>query len=212
VFHRDTFAFFREYLERMLEVVPFDGLFWNEPKTLEIPDRSPMAVAWFREQGKDIHDIHEHVRAHAEFFGRLNLELRKLLPGIDLCCFLMPKTLTFAPYFAAMPELNTFGCDGRAWRKTDETSPLAYKGKCLPDLAGPYIELARKHGLKTLGFIENIDVPDAYLDVLDRGLPQTLAMGFDHVLYYYYGRSVESPDRCMEIMFRHLRTVKERNC
>lgn len=207
VFHPDTFAFFREYLERMFEVVPFDGLFWNEPKTLHIPDHSAAAVDWFRERDLDIQDAREHARAHAAFFGRLNVEARRMMPSVDIGCFLMPTTRAYAEPFAAMPELNTFGCDGRAWRHADEKAPLAYKDKCLPDLAPPFMELARRHGLKTFAFIENIDVPDAYLPVLDRGLPETLGMGFDHVLYYYYGRSVESPDRCMEIMFRHLRSA-----
>ncbi len=205
VFHPATYAFFLEHLQRTLTVVPFDGIFWNEPKAIGIPDHSPVAVSWFNERGLDINDRHVHARAHAEFFGRLNVEARQLAPNLDICCFLTPGSMPFAEYFADMAELNTFGCDGRAWRSEDEIHPLAYKGKCLPDLAPPFMEIARKRGLKSFGFIENIEVPDSYLEALDRRLPETLAMGFDHFLYYYYGRSVESPDRCMEIVLRHVK-------
>lgn len=207
IFHPDTFGFFRGNLVKLLELVPFDGLFWNELKAIHVADYSEPAVIWFKERELDINNIQLHVRAHADFFGRLNREARQLRPALDLCCFLTPSMLPHAESLAAMPELNTFGCDGRAWRREDETAPLTYKGKCLPDLAPPFMALARQRGLKTFAFIENIDVPDTYLPVLDRRLPETLAMGFDHVLYYYYGRSVESPDRCMEIILRHLRAA-----
>lgn len=204
IFQPETRDFFVDQLRQMFALIPFAGVFWNEPKAIHTIDHGEAARRWFAERGLDHASLDEHVRAHVDFFGSLNAEIRRLAPAAEIACFTTPGSASQIDMFASMPELDTFGCDGRAWSAADETEPLSYKGKCLPQLAPAFLAAARRHGRKTFAFVENIDVPDAYLPMLDRRLPELLAMDIDHLLYYYYGRSVASPDRCMDIMFRHL--------
>jgi hypothetical protein len=40
---------------------------------------------------------------------------------------------------------------------------------------------------------------------MNRRLPEVLAMRPDHLIYYYYPRSLEAPEDTMGIIARHLR-------
>ena len=56
--------------------------------------------------------------------------------------------------------------------------------------------------------IENHALTNADVDIMDRRLDEILSLGADHVIYYYYPRDVEDPDRAMEVMARHLRAAR----
>jgi len=206
IYYEETFEFFRRTIEKMLSIVPFDGIFWNEPKALQALDYCDGAKGYFAGRQLDIGDVRNHIAARVRFTERLNEVMLGISPSLDICCFLQCTEIHqgIPEAFAAMKHLHTFGCDGRAWRKADEDGGLTYAGKSLLDQQAFFIALARKNKKKSFAFVENIDIPDPYLDRLDRRLPEVLAMDIDHLMYYYYGRSVESPDRCMEIVFRHL--------
>ncbi len=105
---------------------------------------------------------------------------------------------------ARLTTLDYFGCDGRPWRPEDGGPPKG-RGKELVGRAGRFLAAARKNGKGGLILVENITLPTEYLQVMDRHLPEVLSYEAEHLIYYYYGKNVEDPDRAMSIVAEHLK-------
>ena len=207
VHHPETRRFFTEALEKLLTEWPFEGVIWDEIKNADRPDYSDDARAAL---GERIDDHGAHLEAVAAFFGELNRHIKAVKPSTAISLFLYSQCtgLEFS-ILARIEGLDYFGCDGRPWAADDGGSAEDRLGeKCLLDHAPRFIAEARKHGKRGLILIENHNMPVADIELLDRRLPDTLALGAEHVLYYYYPRNVPDPDRQMEIIARHLRDSK----
>lgn len=205
VFHPTTYEFLCDALTQALAKFPIAGVIWDELKCLDFIDASPAArdalgpePAW-----------EDYVAAVAAFFGRVNRFAKGLQEDLSTHLFLyatMPDC-TMRP-FASVDALDYFGCDGRPWAK-DDTFVRGQGGKALLGGDGQrFIDAARAAGAGTLALIENHDIAAGDLPLIDRRLPEVLALDIDHWLYYYYGRSCEDPDGTMEVMARHLRTLR----
>jgi hypothetical protein len=207
VHHPATRAFFVESLRRLLDIAPITGIVWDEPKTLGLKDYSESARRALA--GRDIDDVRTHVDATADFFDDVNGEILTIRDDIRLCLFLYAHLRGYAAErFARMSRLHDFGCDGRPCRAADgcgNDSGAGPAGKLLLDQGDYYIELARRAGKRPLFLIENHALSDSDLPAIDRGLPETLRMGAEHILLYYYPRSLRDPDRSMHLISRHLR-------
>ena len=74
--------------------------------------------------------------------------------------------------------------------------------------AEAFIAEAHEHGKEGLILIENHNMRDEDVARMDAGLPATLALGAEHVLYYYYPRNLQNPERNMQCLAQHLRAAR----
>jgi len=201
VHHPATFEFFCRCLERLLAQWPIKGIVFDEPKILDVVDWSPMARrAISADAGPSM-----HVDAAADFFDRVGAYARTCSQGIVLSMFLQAFSDGYElERCARIQTLDYFGCDGRPWRPED-VGPAKGRGKELIGQAQRFLAAAARNGKGGLILVENITLPVEYCDVMDRYLPEVLGYGARHLLYYYYGKNVDDPDRAMAVMTKHLK-------
>lgn len=208
VHHPATFDFFVSSINQMLEIVPFNGIIWDEPKAFGTRDLSPAARTSLA--GKDLNDERTHIDAFCDFFSRVNRAVLAEAPDLRLAMFIYGHLSGYlVERAAAIDGLHDFGCDGRPFAAsdggTDDTDGSPAK-KLLCDQGPYFIERARAAGRRPLFLIENHALSSSDIDLMDRRLPEILAMGPEHLLYYYYPRSVAEPDRAMAVIAKYLRS------
>ncbi len=210
VHHPATFEFFCDAMAKMFELFPVAGIIWDEVKNLGHRDHAPAARAALA--GRDMDDLAVHVRASAEFFDRVGGEAVRMRPDVRLAMFLY-ATMRGEPVetMAAIEHLHDFGCDGRPFGAEDHGSSDAgaEPARKLLCESGPYfVERARAHGKRPLYLVENHAMADNDVPIMDKRMPEVIASGVEHLIYYYYPRSLSDPDRNMRVMGRHLRGAK----
>lgn len=212
VHHPATFDFFYESVERMLAIAPFAGIVWDEFKGLEAIDYSAAAREAFgppgTTDGADIDDPHAHIDAFCDFFDRVNGEARRMSPELRLSAFVPGHLDGYqAERPAQIEHLDDYGCDGRPYRREDNGGSDSGPTRATKLLCehGPYfVDIAQRNGKKPLFLIENHAMAEEDVQIMDRRLPEVLSLGAEHVLYYYYPRSLKDPDRNMNIIKNHL--------
>jgi hypothetical protein len=209
VHHPDTFEFFTNALNSLFDIAPVGGIVWDEPKALDQKDYSPAAQEAL--EGKDMEDPKVHIDAQADFFERVNAEVLKNHPDLDISMFLYGHLTGYAvERCAQISNLTTFGLDGRPFRLEDNGSGDSGQeraGKTLCD-HGPYFaDIARKNNKGLFMLIENHALKRGDIDLMDKRLPEVFAQNPEHLCYYYYPRSVEDPDRAMSVIARHLKKL-----
>lgn len=210
VHHPATFDFFCEALEKTLTLVPIEGLVWDELKALHIKDYSPAAREALN--GKELDDPNVHVDAQAAFFDRVNKEALRVKPRTRLSMFVYGHLHGYAvERLARIEHLHDFGCDGRPFRREDHgrsDSGAVEADKVLCDQGPYFVEQAGKNGKNGLFLIENHAMDPEDIDTMDRRMPEVLSLGAEHILYYYYPRSLKEPDRTMNVLGGHLMKAK----
>jgi hypothetical protein len=216
VHHPATFDFFRDSVEQMLAIAPFAGIVWDELKALDAMDYSPAARRAFLNSevgdGGDIDDLHTHIDAFCDFFDRVNGEARRMSPDLRLSAFVYGNLTGYrAERPAQIGNLDEYGCDGRPYRGEDDggnDSGATRAAKLLCDQGPYFVDLARRNGKRPLFLIENHAMAEGDVEIMDRRLPEVLSLGAEHVLYYYYPRSLKDPDRNMNTIRKHLSTLR----
>lgn len=202
VHHPDTFALYAESLRQMLTQWPIKGIVWDEVKILDVVDRSPAA----RDAQPPGADASAHIDAVADFFDRAGREARKHNPDLLLSMFIYAFIEGYAvERCARLAALDYFGCDGKPWRLEDYDRPVK---KTLLGMGERFLAEARKNGKGGLFLIENLDMSLKECEIMDRRLPEVLALRPEQLIYYYYPRNMEDPDRQMAILAKHLRAAK----
>jgi hypothetical protein len=208
VHHPATYEFFCKTIDELFKTFPgFAGIIWDEPKGF-IQDYSKPALD---KLGPDAPDS-AYWQATADFYGKATLYLKQKHPGKLATMFMMG---TDAPGIAEIackiPGLDYFGMDGRPWSNKEDVRWTGNKensesgrGKVLIDKGPRYIELAKKAGKKSILLMENHALRADMIGAMDACLPQVLALNPDQLIYYYYPRSVEDPDRAMAVVAKHL--------
>ncbi len=210
VHHPATFDFFASALAALFRIAPVSGLIWDEPKGLTTRDYSPAARAGL--SGHDIDDINVHTDAQARFFDRVGAEALRLNPELQLAMFVYGHLSGYpVERCAKIEHLHTFGLDGRPYRADDgggnDSGKEAAKKILLEH--GPYfIRTAHAAGKRAFMLIENHAMSDKDIDLMDRRLPEVLALDAEHICYYYYPRSVSDPERAMQVLARHLKAFR----
>jgi hypothetical protein len=209
VHHPKTIETFETLIEDCLTSWPVSGLVWDEPKALHVVDHAPAAMDAL---DGDL-DPERHLRAQAEFFGRMNRFAKQLRP----CCVTSLFTYghcegALLDVLASTPGLDEFGCDGRPWASTDgghdDTDGARVPTKFLIDAGPRFVACARKHGRGAFALIENHALCRDDHPAMERRLPEVIAQGWDHLVYYYYPRSCECPEEAMRILAEALRTAR----
>lgn len=202
IYHEATRAFFADTTARLLRVFPIAGVIWDEVKVLDVKDYSDAArqahgAAW---------NGPRHLDAVAAFFEDANAAARAVRSDVVLSMFLYAHlTGPAVDRMARVNGLDYYGCDGRPWR-IEDGGTLEGAGKVLLSGNGErFIAAAHQHGKGGLLLIENHAIATPDYDLLDRRMPEVLALGAEHLLYYYYPRNLDDPDRLMDILRRHLK-------
>ena len=204
VFHPQTREFFFQSTQRLLEQWPFASVTWDEPKCLHHLDFSPAARAQLGQSP----DETAYLNGVADFFDEAGVAARGVRPDVSLSLFLMANARPLqVEIFSQIPTLNYFGCDGRPW-SAEDGGQLEAPRKTLLDQAPRFLQAARANGKKGLILIENHNMPLADIKIMDKRLPQVLELGAEQVIYYYFPRNLEDPERAMEVLARHLSTEK----
>lgn len=207
VHHPRTLEFFHDSLRHLFDMVPVSGLIWDEPKALSLRDHSQAAARVF--EGKDLEDPAVHSHAQAGFFDRVGAEAVGMQPGLRLCLFVGANQRgDVVERLGRLRQLHDLGCDGRPFKREDGGSDDSGNNaavKLLCDHAPFFVELARRHGKTPLLLVENHAMTDRDIAAMDRRLPEVLSLGAEHILYYYYPRSLKDPDRVMYVLAGHLR-------
>ncbi len=213
VYHPATYDFFCESLAKMFELFPIAGVIWDEVKNLHIKDFSPAALkAHSREE---LDDIKTQVNASADFFDRVSAEVSRLKPDACIGLFIPGHYSGYeVEKLAAIEHIHDFGCDGRPFRAEDEGMNDSGKTPAVKMLCetGPYfVELAKKNNKRPLFLIENHAMADEDVPKMDKRLPEALSLGAEHLLYYYYPRSLEDPDKNMNVLAKHISKIKSKS-
>ena len=200
VFHRQTREFFFEATQRLFQQWPFSSVTWDEPKCLNRVDFSPAARARLGE----VPDKTAYLQGVAQFFNDAGIAARQVRPDVSISLFLMAnaKPLT-VEIFSAIATLDYFGCDGRPWHQNDG-GQLEAPRKTLLDQAPRFLQAARANNKGGLILIENHNMPWADIERMDKRLPEVLDLGAQQVIYYYFPRNLEDPERAMGVLARHL--------
>ncbi len=211
VHHPLTQPYFEGLLRRLFSVHDFAGLVWDEPKRLTQPDFSSAACEAALADGARLDDERWYRRQMLGFFDGLNALAKSLRPGATTTMFLhghaawQPALLDIA---AACTHLDTFGLDGRPWGLAASAALDGREedAKSIIDHGPAFLEAARRHGKAGFALIENHNLSAAAEPLMEQGLPDVFALGFDWLAYYYFPRAVERPDAAMAILFEGLRT------
>jgi len=199
---------FRDQLRDLVTSWPVAAVIWDEPKSLHVVDHSRAAKERLGDAWSD--DPALHLREQVAFLGRCNAAIKATNPDCTTGCFIYahcdgPEV----DACAAMADLDAFGCDGRPWAAADggmgDNGSGGAPSKFLLDAGERFFAAADRHRKRSLALVENHALPAACHDLVDRRLPEVLAQGWDHLLYYYYPRSCEDPDGAMGIIGRYLR-------
>jgi len=200
----DTYQFVQDLLDKLFQNWNFKGVIWDEPKTISL-DYSPAAIQKFGANPT----MDQQIQANVDFYSRLNKHIKTKFPD---------KTTSFFVYagfddetvkkLAKIECLDYFGADGRPWDQADG-GQLEGEGKTLLGNQGQrFIDAAHANNIKSLFLMENHNMPNSDIHLLEKGMPELLKMDIDQLIYYYYPRNVEDPDRLMNIIKKNLRNYR----
>jgi hypothetical protein len=207
VHHPATFEFYCEQFDQMLTQWPFAGIVWDELKALKRGDFSEAARAVMPDEA----GMAWHIDQQALFFDRCGAYARTIKPDLYRAMFFV-STLEepVIRRMSASAELEAFGCDGRPWSLAHDDPPDTNEevAKSLLDHGPTFIEAARRNGKRPLMLMENHNMNEVCFDLMDRRIPDVIALGPEDLMYYYYPRNVSDPDRQMAIIAKHLKSLR----
>jgi hypothetical protein len=206
IYHPAVFEHLVETVDQMLTAWPFGRVIWDEPKCFVpdwFPDGSDAAKAVNPEMDWD-----GHVRVGCDFFSRANDVLRTRHPKVQFWLFdeAFKDDLT-VECASQIGGLDAFGVDGRPWRTEESRLEGKRARKSIVSEGGRFMAAARTTGVRSLALIENHKLEASEIELMDRRLPEVFAMGWDHLIYYYYPNGCEKPEESMEVLGRHLRSL-----
>jgi hypothetical protein len=203
VYHPDTLAFVTDGLDRMLGGWPFAMLLWDEVKAYHVLDYSPAARAAL---GDRVGERDAHLQGVTDFFAKANAHIKQKYPKVTTLLMLYANIeADILASAATCGQLDCLGIDGRPW-PADAGGQDEQPGKVL--LGAPaerLFQLSKASGKQSFALIENHNMRTPDYALLDRHLPQVLALPYEHLIYYYYPRNLERPDAQMALMRTHLR-------
>ena len=207
-YHPKTVRFFKDAIDKMMELWPIGGITWDEPKVYGDLDYSQAAREALGNQiNKDRHN-----KAFSDFWSELNKHIKENHPSVSTHFFIQAKAWkkpNVLKHSSQISHLDYYGCDGRPWYIKDG-GQLESEGKVLlgEEQGEVFLDLAKKNGKKSLWLIENHNMAMADAQLMDKRMPEIMEKDVDHLIYYYYPRNLEDPDKIMNIMASHLKKWK----
>jgi hypothetical protein len=200
----ETYQFVENLLDELFQKWNFKGVIWDEPKTISM-DYSQAAIQKFGVNPT----MDQQIQANVDFYSRLNKHVKTKFPDKTTSLFV------YSSYgdetikkLAKIECLDYFGADGRPWDLADG-GQLEGDGKTLLGIQGQrFIDAAHANSKKSLFLMENHNLPKSDIHLLEKGMPELLKMDVDQLIYYYYPRNVEDPDKTMNIIKKYLRNYR----
>ncbi|BDD10526.1 hypothetical protein FUAX_29580 [Fulvitalea axinellae] len=205
VHYPETLDFMSETALQLLKQSNIKGLIWDEPKSLG-KDYSPKAI---ENLGKDA-PKEAHIQANVDFYSELNRRIKAEFADCRLGMFLQAHySDTAMNKCATIKHMDDFGCDGRPWGMADG-GKLESKGKVLlGEKAGErFLKAAKENGKNSLWLVENHNMSLADAEVMERGLKEVVKREVDHLIYYYYPRNLEDPEKIMKVIQKGIKPFK----
>ncbi len=189
---------------KVYETWDIKGIIWDEPKSLSSKDFHPIAIEKLGMHATAMDFVWENV----DFYSRLNQEIKAKHPDKATAMFIYAQLNDeLINAVAQIKGLDIFGCDGRPWGASDEGDVVGRTlNKTLLDNNGQrFIDAARKNDKKSLWLLENQSLVDIDIPLLAKGMPEVVKSDVDHLIYYYYPRSLSKPDEIMKIVHENVR-------
>lgn len=201
VYDPATKAFMIEKGIELLNLLPFEGLIWDEPKSFDHIDYHPESLKLHGPKPK----WEAHVDAVANFWSEVNTGIKAKHPTRSLAMFIYASAPDYIIKAAAsVKHLDYFGADGRPWAD-GEGQHLEAKGKTLLDKMPIFTAAAQAQAKQTLFLIENHNMVKADYQLMAKRLPDILKLKPDFLLYYYYPRNLEDPEQAMKALVTGLK-------
>jgi hypothetical protein len=179
VHHPDVKAHMVTCVDRMLKTFDFDGITWDEPKTLHETDCHPLAIEKY---GHPVRG-REQIQATIDIFVAGNRRARELKPDLRIISFLYAFLEDeIVELWASMEGLDDIGPDGRVAREGD---PGKYNMKYLNDEQERFNRIAAAHGKCSFALIETHHADVLIAQTTLRRLPEYLTMAPEHIAVYY---------------------------
>ncbi len=70
------------------------------------------------------------------------------------------------------------------------------------------MKAAHENAKKSLWLIENHNMAEDNIALMDKRLPEVINKNVDHLIYYYYPRNIQSPDKSMNTIAKHMKNFK----
>ena len=199
IHYPETLEFFKKSIDKVFKLWNIKGIIWDEPKFFN-EDFSPKAIETLGRNAPRS----AHVKAAVNFLSNINGYVKNNYPEMNTCLFAYANIKDDVVEAAARTKgLDTFGCDGRPWSVND--GGVAESSQKV--LLGPgerFLKAARKNNKNTLWLIENHNMRNEDVEIMDKRLPEVIKKDVDHLIYYYYPRNLEDPDRNMGVIKKHL--------
>jgi hypothetical protein len=187
VHHPDVQAHMVQCVETMLTTFDFDGITWDELKTLHETDYHPLAIG---EYGHPVSGM-EQVQATLDIFAACNRKAREIKPDLRIISFLYAflEDDIVKPW-ASTEGLDDIGPDGHVSRSTD---PGKHNSKFLLDEQERFNRIAAEYGKTSFALIETQGATVENAQTTLKRLPEYLAMAPEHIAVYYQPL-VEEPE------------------
>lgn len=196
IYDPKTLEFFCETLRKSLTLWNFEGVILDEPKVYDTVDYHPRSLELHGDKPK----WENHIDEVSKFFSKVFTFQKTNFPKVSSHLFVYANSHPVIRASAAQIEnLDFYGCDGRPWN-SGEGVHNEQAGKNLVDKAPAFIEEAKKNKKKSLILIENHNMVAEDYPLMQKRLPEVKALKTDHVIYYYYPRNVQEPERQMKII------------
>ena len=189
IHHPDVVAHMIHKTGQMLETFDFDGITWDELKTLDYVDHHPEAIKRF---GRPT-TIDEQLLVNREPFSACNRAARTIKPGLRIISFIYAQLdERIVDGWSVTEGFDDIGPDGKVARTEDfNLAPPA--NKVLIEHTPKFLRAARAAGKTSFALIETQDLNAFQAQVALRRLPEFLGMGVQH-LAVYYQPLVEEPE------------------
>ena len=179
VHHPDVQDHMVTCVENMLNTFDFDGITWDELKTLHETDYHPKAIEKY---GKPVSGP-EQIKATLDIFARCNRRARELKPNLRINSFLYAfLDDAVVDVWASTEGFDDIGPDGHVARKGD---PGKSNSKYLVDEQERFNKAAKAHGRRSFALIETQDASMDNAETTMKRLPEYLTMAPDHIAVYY---------------------------
>lgn len=181
VHHPDVRDYMIDCTKRMMELYGFDGITWDELKTLHETDYHPIALEKF---GGPVSG-EKQIEATLEIFEACNQMAKSINSKVRIVSFLYAHLDdAYMRPWAAVPGFDEIGPDGDCARGEDEGRPPE-SNKVLIDHSPRFIEAAAENGKGTFALIETqFSTRERKKRTLMR-LDEFLSLGINHIATYY---------------------------
>ncbi|MEM7548620.1 MAG: hypothetical protein AAF363_03035 [Bacteroidota bacterium] len=204
IHYEETIDFFKDSIDKIFKLWDIKGVIWDEPKIYEKKDYSEEA----KDNIEDIENENAHNDAFSGFFSKINKHIKENHLGKITNLFAYANQPDHViESMAGIEHLDYLGCDGRPW-SADDVGDVEQVGKVLLGPGETYLDVARKNNKKGLLLIENHNMSAENNDLMDKRLPEVLALNPEQLIYYYYPRNLDKPNENMAVIAKHMKNYR----